>query len=99
VSDTLRGDEARSTAALHKWSRTSIIFWAYTVCTPAVRGHAEEHVEASRKQGSGCRGGRNGRRARRSFAGLQVGVSARLFADAANDAGDAGKTCWYKHVF
>ena len=51
MSDTPRGDEARSTAALcSERSRTSIIFWAYTICTPAVRGHAEEHVEASRKK-------------------------------------------------
>jgi hypothetical protein len=47
-------------------------------------------------------GGRDGRRALRSFADLQAGVSEGLFADAARDVGDAGRTrenpgttvCW-----
>jgi hypothetical protein len=36
---------------------------------------------------------------RKSFAYLQAGVSASLFADAEGDAGFEDRTCTFKHVF
>ena len=52
---------------------------------------------ASKEAGTG--GGRNGHDARQSFADLQAGVPASLFADAAGDARHAASTCSHKHAF
>jgi len=93
VSDKLRGDEVRSIAApcnkvgVENTSTCgqSVIGFLLLISASALRavgGHAEEHFEVSRKPGNGY-GRRKGHHARQSFADLQAGVSASLFADAA----------------
>ncbi len=66
---------------------------------PAVCGRTQEHFGVSRKKGRGYE--RRNKWVSRTaiFSDLQAGVSASLFAEAAGDAGAAGRTFPYKYVF